>query len=671
MANSPAHPDDGPPSCPDELIEAAHAILKQEIKHLQLIPGVALKLLKLTSAKATSIKDLSTVIETEPALAAKVLRTVNSAAFFLPNRVNSIRHAVSLLGFSEIRQTALDQLFYNRLIRVSPKQRFNQLFFWQHCLFVASLSRAIAVSLRHPDPDIVYTGGLLHDIGKVVLESNGKLTYSEYLTAFEKSDCTLLQSERAFFGITHAEMGQVFCWEWNLPPVLTAMVAFHHELPPADSPLAAYTDEAAIVAFANYIAWVQGVGSCDHACGPLLQADVLRRVDISRLDLERLLEQVDREMVTTRKFYGIEFPDIQKLRATLLHSTLKLGLTERPRSSAAELGDVGTLRLASILTVPHRSLDPDEFMPSTLQAIQEHLGFDRITLMSISREHRGLSRDYAWPAPPKDGDDESFVIPMTAISGKLLNCLRNKQPVVIGKGDLDDDRFLARFGVDEFAAWPVLAQNKVAGVLSADNISSRARIHEEVLARMMPIINELGVALHNARRYRLAQEEAQIDALTRLYNKAMINRSLREMFEDSPAAPSGIAVGFIDVDHFKRFNDLYGHQAGDDVLKIVADILRNMTRPNDRIGRYGGEEFLVILREADRDSAYGYGQRIRNEVERRGKILRKRFQDQALTVSVGLAVYKPGYRNAEEMIEAADRAMYRAKHEGRNRVVVI
>ena len=130
-------------------------------------------------------------------------------------------------------------------------------------------------------------------------------------------------------------------------------------------------------------------------------------------------------------------------------------------------------------------------------------------------------------------------------------------------------------------------------------------------------------------------------------------------------------MGFADIDRFKLFNDSCGHQAGDDALKIVADILRNLTRPGDFIGRYGGEEFLFVLKNTDEAGAYGYAERIRSEVERRGKIMSQRFDGHLLTVSIGVSLYNRHYTHYADMIEAADQAMYRAKSEGRNRIVIL
>ena len=164
---------------------------------------------------------------------------------------------------------------------------------------------------------------------------------------------------------------------------------------------------------------------------------------------------------------------------------------------------------------------------------------------------------------------------------------------------------------------------------------------------------------------------AQIDPLTQLFNKRMIEECLTQIFQQDPVKITQLAVGFIDIDHFKSFNDVCGHQAGDDVLKIVADIFRSLTRPTDFIGRYGGEEFLFVLKNTDLHGAYAYAERLRAAIERRGKLMSKRFHGHALTVSIGVALYTPEYMNYPELVHAADQAMYKAKSSGRNKVIML
>ena len=128
----------------------------------------------------------------------------------------------------------------------------------------------------------------------------------------------------------------------------------------------------------------------------------------------------------------------------------------------------------------------------------------------------------------------------------------------------------------------------------------------------------------------------------------------------------------VDIDHFKDVNDAHGHLAGDETLKMVAFVLRGAVRKEDVLARYGGEEFVVIARETGLDGARALAERIRRAVEKS----RCSWQGTELgvtvsigvTVSVGLTEYVPG-RSEREFVEAADRALYAAKQQGRNRVV--
>jgi len=653
-----------------ELIKkAARSILKDEIKHLRLVPSVALKLLKLTNDDNARIEHLSLIIETEPVLAAKILKQVNSAAYALPNKITAINRAVTLLGFSSVRQLAINLLLYNKLIQQDSKRAFDLLFFWQHCLYVASLSRRIALALNHPDPDLVYTGGLLHDIGKIVLETYGRVTYSDFIGSTDKSGHSSIEQEHRFFGATHTEIGHVLCLEWQLPAPIMAIVAFHHNQPAATSGYANYKTEIAIVSFANYIAWIQGIGSASHDSHSKLQSAVLETLDIDRLDLEALLQQVDQDMKITQAFYDIQLPGLTTLRATLVKATINLSQIsdDKPFAAAGASGR----KPSSCLTAPHHSLDPDDFIPRTLEALQNEFCFERSIMFTIDPKRRCLIAAYWWPKSILPAALQPFEIDMSGLSGLLLTCLREKKAVIVNTRVERDNPILQRLNTGEFIAVPVLHHNRLVGVLYADNSQSKKPLREPLLPEIMPIAYELGIAMFNAKQYRQQKQHAQIDHLTQLFNKRMVNNFLTEIFQGDEAKLANIAIGFVDIDKFKLFNDTCGHQAGDDALKIVADILRGLTRPGDFIGRYGGEEFLFVLRNTDEKGAYGYAERIRSEIERRGKIMSQRFHGHLLTVSIGVSVYHRRYTQYTDMIEAADQAMYRAKNEGRNRVVML
>ena len=647
--------------------KAANLILKHKVDSLQVVPAVALKLLRLTSDETASVADLSQLIETAPSLAAKVLRNVNSAAFALSHKITSIKRAVNFLGFSAVRQLALNQLLYNKLIDQRSKNEFNQLSYWQHCLFVATLSRAIAVATRHEDPDLIYCGGLMHDIGKIVLESHGKVTYSDFLLACRADEQSALRGERDFFGLNHAEIGFVFCQQWDIPEQIAAIIFCHHDLPKDGTLFAKYKTDIAIVNFANYVAWMQGLGSSCVNNGPELHAEVSKCLNIAALDLDSLLSQVDKEMQHTRDFYGIQFPSTNTLRASVIETALLL--TDYNKTKERSSTPIEPISITS-LTVPHKSLDPDEIIPWTLSAIKADFAFERLILLNVKAKQRSLVATYSCPDSIEKASLQQFSISLDALPKTIINSLRERKSIIVNASEAKNKGVLQQFQVDEFLIVPVLSHNRLVSLLYVDGDNNKRPITKNDIAQITPIIHELGVALANAKRFELEKKRAEVDSLTGLLNKRMVTEHLDATFDLNIDQLSRVAVGFIDIDYFKKFNDSCGHQAGDDVLKIVAQIMRTLTRPSDFIGRYGGEEFVFVLHDTSVKGASCYAERIRLEIERKGKILSQRFKGHELTISIGVSLYDQNFTSYNQLIEAADSAMYTAKHKGRNCVVV-
>jgi two-component system cell cycle response regulator len=158
------------------------------------------------------------------------------------------------------------------------------------------------------------------------------------------------------------------------------------------------------------------------------------------------------------------------------------------------------------------------------------------------------------------------------------------------------------------------------------------------------------------------------DGLTAVDNRRSLEQKLHEMFEHSLRLHEPIACVMCDIDHFKKVNDTYGHAAGDEVLKQFAQILKDEAREIDRVGRYGGEEFLLLLPGTVLDSAVTFAERVRQRVEENtfsfeGGTLKR-------TVSLGVASWPhPRIPGREEMLKAADDALYVAKEMGRNKVI--
>ncbi|MCU7940991.1 MAG: HDOD domain-containing protein [gamma proteobacterium symbiont of Bathyaustriella thionipta] len=487
---------------------------------------------------------------------------VNSAYFNLPHKVNSIKRAVTILGMSEIRKIALNLLFFKKMIKVKGQQEFEQIFFWQHCLFVATLSKIIAVKINHPDPDMIYSAGLLHDIGKIVLETHGQLTYSELLISFEKSNNSLLDNEHNFFGITHAEIGAVFCHLCDLPESLINVVLNHHRCFNSDKMSTGNKQNIAIVAYADFIAWLQKIGSVEKNHYPTLQPEVSEIINHLNLDIEAILEEVDEEIRNISVFYGIQFPSLNKLRANLVETIFNCGFKGNDDQQICynenQSKQLPVKKHHGCLTAPHHSLNPDEFIPWTLEAIYHEYHFDRLMILDIDPEHRSLIAKYWRPESIIAGHDKIFEIMISSLSGQLLSCLRNKEAVLINALSDGDEQLLKKLSVNEFFSLPILINNRLSSVLYIDNAVSGKKLDNNLLTELDKITTELGIALVNARQFESEKIKAQIDPLTGLKNKRMIHQFLIDNFEANSVQREQLSVGFIDIDFFKKFNDTYG-----------------------------------------------------------------------------------------------------------------
>lgn len=176
-------------------------------------------------------------------------------------------------------------------------------------------------------------------------------------------------------------------------------------------------------------------------------------------------------------------------------------------------------------------------------------------------------------------------------------------------------------------------------------------------------VNKLQLEAANAQ----LQELALHDGLTGLLNRRHWESCLEREFARHNRYSNPASLVLFDIDHFKKLNDTYGHQAGDEVIRQVARITREMVRDTDYAGRYGGEEFVVLLADTPLQGASQFAERLRMAIEQL-QISHEQLSLQC-SVSVGVACIRTDMANHQALIEAADKALYQAKSAGRNQVV--
>ena len=200
-------------------------------------------------------------------------------------------------------------------------------------------------------------------------------------------------------------------------------------------------------------------------------------------------------------------------------------------------------------------------------------------------------------------------------------------------------------------------------VKATRQMAERSRTLESRLEQSTQEVSELRTNLEYVRHQSLT------DQLTGLPNRKAFDAELRRGVYEAAREGKKLCLLFADIDHFKRFNDTWGHQTGDNVLRLVAHSLKKGVKGQDTAARYGGEEFAVILPNTSLNGALTVAEHIRELVE--SKELKKRSTGEKLghiTISIGCLLYRSG-ENLAELIYRADSCLYAAKHAGRNRVV--
>ncbi len=214
----------------------------------------------------------------------------------------------------------------------------------------------------------------------------------------------------------------------------------------------------------------------------------------------------------------------------------------------------------------------------------------------------------------------------------------------------------------QYNVLPLKLNRYIMGYLIADGIKRADTDKFHILSQQFIL------AIKRALLYRKVQELAIKDGLTEVSSRRYFMERFSEEIQRSAKFKYKFSLLMIDIDHFKKYNDHYGHFVGDAILKEVSRGIRENIRQIDLVGRYGGEEFVVILPDTDRDGALLAAERIRQAIQ--AKKARVYDEDLEVTISIGLSVFPEDSKESEPLIEKADVALYKAKELGRNRVCV-
>jgi diguanylate cyclase (GGDEF)-like protein len=254
--------------------------------------------------------------------------------------------------------------------------------------------------------------------------------------------------------------------------------------------------------------------------------------------------------------------------------------------------------------------------------------------------------------------------------GLVSMVVANKHPLPY-RGDYDPSRqmvFTKRLrppDMPSLVVLPLLVHDDVLGTLVLGS-NQKAAFGDSVRPTLEVLSRHVAVSLANARMVKRLEDLATTDGLTGLLNKRTLTEVARQKIRSAERFGKPLSLLVCDIDHFKKVNDTHGHDVGDVVIKGLGEVLRRSKRDTDAVGRFGGEEFVVVCEQTDAEGAEQLAERIRQELE--ATTFHVKDGPLKVTCSVGVATYPRAGTDWESLFKATDEALYASKRNGRNRV---
>ena len=261
-------------------------------------------------------------------------------------------------------------------------------------------------------------------------------------------------------------------------------------------------------------------------------------------------------------------------------------------------------------------------------------------------------------------DEKGGVLALTVLEGMHREILNDKARKRV------DDKYLNLLGAKYFVTVPLKTKDKVIGLIMVDNIFTQKPIIKSDINLLSLFANHAGLAIENSRLFEKTVYLSNTDWLTKLWNHGHFQTVLSRELRRAREAGTNLSLIMVDIDDFKRYNDRFGHVAGDLIIKGIARIMVEASRRRDFVCRYGGEEFAIILPQANKEDAKNIAHRLRDQV------LKQTFPNQEtqpknlFTLSCGVATYPQDAHDKDSLIRNADSALMQAKRSGKDKIVL-
>lgn len=264
------------------------------------LPQVAMHVLEIARNPESGAADLRIAVEGDPALSARIVRSVNSAAFGLNQPVSSLHRAISLLGFGQVRNLALTASVSSIFQSAGTIGTYHREELWRHLVSVGLCARLVAVRSRLTEFEDAFLAGLLHDVGIVLIDQHAHEHFVDIIHALDGSE-PLCKVEQRILGFDHTQLGNVMAEKWRFPEVVRAAIRYHHNSKLCKSPAAQLVR---CVEVANVVCTIKGISSVGRKL-VAAPGDAFRELGLSKDDVVVLAKDLDAEIAQNECLFEV------------------------------------------------------------------------------------------------------------------------------------------------------------------------------------------------------------------------------------------------------------------------------------------------------------------------------------------------------------------------------
>ena len=604
--------------------------------------GVALAIMELCRREDASIEAVTRVVQTDPALAARLLRLANAAALRAARPVAAVPDAVMRLGMAAVRQVAMGFSMVDQH-RHGQCEGFDYDRFWSHSLLMAVAMQALAARSRAGSPEEMFTCGLMARIGCLALATVYPAEYAELLRQ-SPSERDLAALERQHLRADHHEFTAAILEDCGVPHALIEPV-IHHEAPDASG----FTEGSRPHRLAHL--FHHGKRIADMGLAPEsersgLISELMLLGGKLGLDANEQGSLIDGIVAEWR-----QWSELLKVPAGALPSFAAMAAAPAPKN--AELQALHpSMRVLLVEDEPASRMLMEKLL-SDIVGPNVHSATNGSEALALALEIMPQIVVTDWLMPVMDGVEFCKALRATDWGQSMY--------VIMLTGVDNEDEVTRAFeaGVDDYVTKPLKVRSLRARMRAALHYVQLLDAWESDRAKLKQFTAELAISNRKLEHY------AMSDLLTGLPNRRAGMEVLGQAWSGANRSGHGLAVMMIDIDRFKGINDTHGHAVGDKVLTRVGKLIRASARREDHVSRIGGEEFLVICHNADLRSTVHAAERLRQKV--RSEVIEADGVRLQASISIGVASKEDGMANADALMAAADRALYAAKQNGRDR----